>query len=106
AGGGVSRTWSRLPPRVYRRRAAAPMMKHVRRRGPPALSQAPPLTVPWGASVRKYLNICRATLVERMAYRGDFLVGTFLRFLPVLTTVLLWSAVYAGKKDGETIAGF
>jgi ABC-2 type transport system permease protein len=64
------------------------------------------LTVPWGASFRKYLNICRATLVERMAYRGDFLLGTFLRFLPVLTTVLLWTAVYAGKTDGETIAGF
>lgn len=41
-----------------------------------------------------------------MAYRGDFLIGTFLRFLPVLTTVLLWTAVYVGKTDGDTIAGF
>jgi ABC-2 type transport system permease protein len=90
---------------VYRPHLAAPMMKHVRRRGPPALSQAPPLTVPWGASFRKYLNICRATLVERMAYRSDFLIGTFLRFLPVLTTLLLWNAVYAGSGK-EKIAGF
>jgi ABC-2 type transport system permease protein len=54
---------------------------------------------------RKYLNIFRASLVERMAYRGDFLLGTVLRFLPVLTTVLLWEAVYTGS--GQTsLAGF
>src|SRR5215470_4030615 len=47
-------------------------------------------------AVRKYLNIFRASLVERMAYRGDFLLGTVLRFLPVLTTVLLWNAIYHG----------
>lgn len=57
------------------------------------------------ASFRKYANICRASLVERLAYRGDFLLGTFLRFLPVLTTVLLWEAVYKGS-DREAIGGF
>jgi ABC-2 type transport system permease protein len=31
-----------------------------------------------------------------MTYRGDFLVGTLLRFLPMVTTILLWQAVYAG----------
>lgn len=67
-----------------------------------AVSAAPGI---WDA-LRKYVNICRASLVERLAYRGDFLLGTFLRFLPVLTTILLWSAVYNGKRDGETIAGF
>jgi ABC-2 type transport system permease protein len=55
--------------------------------------------------VRKYLNIFRASLVERMAYRGDFLLGTVLRFLPVLTTVLLWEAVFAGSGKDE-LAGF
>jgi ABC-2 type transport system permease protein len=54
-----------------------------------------------GATVRKYLNIFRASLVERMAYRGDFLLGTVLRFLPVLTTVLLWEAVFAGSGKTE-----
>ncbi|MBY0228096.1 MAG: ABC-2 family transporter protein [Gemmataceae bacterium] len=56
-------------------------------------------------SLRKYANICRASLVERLAYRGDFLLGTFLRFLPVLTTVLLWEAVFKGSEK-ETIGGF
>jgi ABC-2 type transport system permease protein len=51
------------------------------------------------------VNIFRASLVERMAYRGDFLLGTVLRFLPVLTTILLWEAVFAGS--GKTkLAGF
>jgi ABC-2 type transport system permease protein len=55
--------------------------------------------------VRKYLNIFRASLVERMTYRGDFLLGTVLRFLPVMTTILLWEAVYRGS--GQTdFAGF
>jgi ABC-2 type transport system permease protein len=47
-------------------------------------------------TLAKYVNIFRASLVERMAYRGDFLLGTVLRFLPVLTTVLLWEAIYHG----------
>jgi ABC-2 type transport system permease protein len=48
------------------------------------------------AALRKYGRIFRASLVERMTYRGDFLVGTFLRFLPMVTTILLWQAIYAG----------
>jgi ABC-2 type transport system permease protein len=56
-------------------------------------------------AVRKYLNIFRASLVERMAYRGDFLLGTVLRFLPVVTTILLWEAVFKGSGK-EEFAGF
>src|SRR5215467_1121789 len=55
----------------------------------------------WLATTHKYVNIFRASLVERMAYRGDFLLGTVLRFLPVLTTVLLWEAVFAGSGETE-----
>ncbi len=47
-------------------------------------------------SLRKYGKILRASLVERMAYRADFFLSTLLRFLPMLTTILLWSAVYEG----------
>ena len=65
----------------------------------------PPARPMLGTVARKYLNIFRASLVERMTYRGDFLLGTILRFLPVMTTILLWEAVFAGstKKD---IAGY
>ncbi len=58
------------------------------------------------AIARKYLKILRATLIERMTYRADFLLGTFLRFLPMLTTILLWQAVYANARpDSLTASG-
>ncbi|MFO0926287.1 MAG: hypothetical protein U0736_04505 [Gemmataceae bacterium] len=57
--------------------------------------QPVPVRPSWWTGVTKYFNIFRASLVERMAYRGDFLLGTVLRFLPVMTTILLWEAVYA-----------
>src|SRR5438552_1481891 len=50
-------------------------------------------------SLRKYLNIFRVSLIERMAYRGDFLFGSILRFFPMITTILLWTAVYAGAPE-------
>jgi ABC-2 type transport system permease protein len=54
---------------------------------------------------RKYHRILRASLVERMTYRGDFLLGTILRFLPMLTTILLWQAIYKGSGQSR-LAGF
>ena len=32
-----------------------------------------------------------------MTYRGDFLLGTLLRFLPMVTTILLWQAIFRGS---------
>ena len=56
-------------------------------------------------SLRKYLKILRISLVERLTYRADFLVTTFFRFLPLVTTFLLWEAIYAGSQEKE-IVGF
>jgi ABC-2 type transport system permease protein len=56
---------------------------------------------PW----RKYINICRVSLIERLAYRGDFFLSTVLRFLPLITTILLWHAIFDGAEQ-ESIAGF
>jgi ABC-2 type transport system permease protein len=66
---------------------------------------SPPVRPTLGTAARKYLNIFRASLVERMTYRGDFLLGTVLRFLPVMTTILLWEAVYRGSTE-KSFAGF
>ena len=55
--------------------------------------------------VSKYINICRTALIERLAYRGDFFFGTLLRFLPMLTTILLWTAIYQGSGK-DTLASF
>jgi ABC-2 type transport system permease protein len=34
-----------------------------------------------------------------MTYRGDFLLGSVLRFFPMITTILLWTAVFAGAPE-------
>jgi ABC-2 type transport system permease protein len=57
------------------------------------------------AVVRKYSKIFRVSLSERMTYRLDFLLGTILRFLPLVTTILLWSAIYEGSGQ-SSLAGF
>ncbi len=40
-----------------------------------------------------------------MTYRGDFLFGTILRFLPMVTTILLWQAIYSSSRQ-TALAGF
>jgi ABC-2 type transport system permease protein len=62
-------------------------------------TSAPPLQIL--RSIRKYVNIFRASLIERMTYRVDFMLGTVLRFLPMLTTILLWQAIYMGAPQKE-----
>lgn len=80
----------------------APTLPHRRPIPPPPESPRP---VGPASALRKYFKIFRATLVERLTYRADFLFSTFLRFLPILTTVLLWKAIYAGAGK-SSIAGF
>jgi ABC-2 type transport system permease protein len=58
-----------------------------------------------GNSLRKYAKIFRVSLGERMVYRIDFLLGTVLRFLPMVATILLWQAIYEGSGRDE-LGGF
>ena len=62
----------------------------------------PPAPTPAAWAVRKYANIFRVSLIERLAYRGDFFFSTCLRFLPMVTTILLWTAIYEGASGGDT----
>ena len=48
------------------------------------------------------LVIC---LEERLVYRGDFVLGTLMRFLPIVTQVFLWTAVFGATSSGS-IAGY
>jgi ABC-2 type transport system permease protein len=59
-----------------------------------------------GSALRKYWNIFRASLTERLAYRADFFLSTLLRFLPMLTTILLWHAIFEAAGEGATLATF
>lgn len=55
--------------------------------------------------MRAYLTILRTSISERLVYRTDFFVSTALRFAPIITTILLWRAVFAGSGRSE-LEGF
>jgi ABC-2 type transport system permease protein len=73
----------------------------------PALSLSDGVLMPLApaGTVKKYWKILRISLVERLVYRADFIVSTIFRFLPLVTSFLLWDAVFegSGKKD---LSGF
>lgn len=50
-------------------------------------------------------TILRIALAERLVYRGDFALGTLMRFLPIVTQIFLWSAVFEARGN-EELAGF
>ena len=56
-------------------------------------------------ALRKYGKIMRIALIERLVYRADFFVSTIFRFLPLITSFLLWEAVFASS-GRDTIADF
>jgi len=51
--------------------------------------------------VSKYWVVFCVALSERLVYRADFFIATFLRFIPIITTILLWDAVYSGAGKEE-----
>ena len=52
--------------------------------------------------------ILRTCIEERLVYRGDFALGTLFRFLPIVTQIFLWNAIFqsAGAEGTTEIAGF
>src|SRR5262245_58564360 len=49
--------------------------------------------------------ILRVSLAERLVYRGDFALGTLMRFLPIITQVFLWFAVFQARGN-QKLAGY
>tara|TARA_B100000809_G_scaffold90321_1_gene88842 strand:+ start:2247 stop:3080 length:834 start_codon:yes stop_codon:yes gene_type:complete len=46
-------------------------------------------------------TILRIALEERLVYRGDFALGTLMRFLPIITQIFLWWAIFESIGDGS-----
>ncbi|MFM7034499.1 MAG: ABC transporter permease [Planctomycetia bacterium] len=65
-----------------------------------AASPGPP-----AARLRTWWTMLAICLEERLAYRGDFILGTVMRFLPIVTQVFLWTAVFAATSRPD-IAGY
>ncbi len=61
------------------------------------------------ASVRTNWCILKTCIEERLVYRADFAFATLMRFLPIVTQIFLWGAIYGvgtsqpyGKLNGYT----
>jgi len=46
-------------------------------------------------------TILRISLQERLVYRGDFALGTLIRFLPIITQIFLWAAVFSAVEAAD-----
>src|SRR5439155_18371708 len=57
------------------------------------------------AWLKQYWTVLRINIDERLVYRGDFMLGTLMRFLPVITQVFLWSAVFAAAPPSGAATG-
>ena len=57
------------------------------------------------AHVVKWWTMLRISLEERFVYRGDFALGTLMRFLPIITQIFLWTAVFAAVEQASTQSG-
>ena len=50
-------------------------------------------------------TILRISIEERLVYRGDFALGTLMRFLPIVTQVFLWGAIFSAVgSSGDFLA--
>src|SRR6478752_1186138 len=62
------------------------------------------------ARVQTWWTILRICIEERLVYRGDFWLGTLMRFLPIVTQIFLWGAVFEGMRatgsGANSIAGY
>jgi ABC-2 type transport system permease protein len=62
------------------------------------------------ARAQTWWTILRICIEERLVYRGDFWLGTLMRFLPIVTQIFLWRAVFEGMQatggGSNQIAGY
>jgi ABC-2 type transport system permease protein len=55
------------------------------------------------ARLQLWWTVFTMCVAERLAYRGDFILGTTMRFLPIVTQIFLWTAVFA---NADQMAGY
>ncbi|MEE3365037.1 MAG: ABC-2 family transporter protein [Planctomycetota bacterium] len=53
------------------------------------------------AQARTNWVILKTCLEERFVYRADFAFATLVRFLPIVTQIFLWGAIYSGASTGD-----
>ncbi len=62
------------------------------------------------ARATTWWTVLRISLEERLVYRGDFALGTLMRFLPIVTQIFLWGAIFSALGSAgsshASIAGY
>ena len=62
------------------------------------------------SSAITHWTVLKISFEERLIYRGDFALGTVMRFLPIITQIFLWTAVFAARAvanpDEPEIVGY
>ncbi|HEV3003768.1 MAG TPA: ABC-2 family transporter protein, partial [Pirellulales bacterium] len=57
------------------------------------------------AKAQTWSTVLLICLEERLVYRGDFALGTLMRFLPIVTQIFLWKAIFEAIAAGGMAAG-
>lgn len=55
------------------------------------------------ATLRTNWVILKTSIEARLVYRGDFFFATLVRFLPIVTQIFLWGAIYQNQHDRELL---
>ena len=61
------------------------------------MPEAPPLI----ARTHTWWTILCICFEERLVYRADFMLATFMRFLPIVTQIFLWGAIFAAANRSD-----
>jgi ABC-2 type transport system permease protein len=56
--------------------------------------------------VRKYWHVINIGLQNTLVYRVNFFFRAVFGLIPLLATIYLWRAVYAGREGGPEVAGY
>ncbi|MGV3773960.1 MAG: ABC transporter permease [Verrucomicrobiales bacterium] len=56
--------------------------------------------------MKKYLHVINTGIQNTLVYRANFLFRSAFGLLPLMATIYLWRAVYAGKEGNSEVAGY
>ena len=71
----------------------------------PAHAEAETVLSEIRARLRLKWLILRTAIEERLTYRADFAFSTLVRFLPIVTQIFLWNAIFQNA-PGRSIQGY
>lgn len=55
------------------------------------------------ATMRTNWVILKTSIEARLVYRGDFAFATLVRFLPIVTQIFLWGAIFGNQSDRQLL---